>query len=140
MNNCIGKNNLWLFITFVVLVNLNLIYNLTITVIILCENASYLPDEDVFPPKLPFDALYTPTWKTIVSASVILIAVVFLFPIMLLLIVQIRNGISRMKKQIGKDSILRKSRASYISKNQINENGDKSAFLLQSNLLFYLIG
>ena len=57
VNNCIGKKNFFIFLIFIVLVAVNLIVNITISMLDLTTEYNHVYDNEVFPPTLPFDEL-----------------------------------------------------------------------------------
>jgi hypothetical protein len=83
VNNCIGKGNLYLFITFVCIVAINIIMNITVgfTTLVYDESKNPIPSKEEYPFQLPWSGFYTESARTVISAFVILIGILFLFPV-----------------------------------------------------------
>lgn len=79
VNNCIGKKNFFIFLIFIVLVALNLIVSITISTLVLTTEYNHVYDNEVFPPTLPLDELYTDTIKNVLSIIVLVVGGGFLF-------------------------------------------------------------
>ena len=82
VNNCIGKENLYLFVSFIAVVNINLVYTIAISIMSLVTDINSFSSNNTFPPPLPWSALYKDSAKTVISAAIIIIGIFFLFPVL----------------------------------------------------------
>jgi len=103
INNCIGKNNNPIFNIFLISIILNLIYNLIIQVSIWSIDDEEAKSCNAFPGKLPINELYSKAVRNLVSIVIFIVAICFMFPVIILFIINVKNSIKYcLKKRVNK--------------------------------------
>jgi hypothetical protein len=63
------------------MVAVNLIFNITITMLDLTSDNARPSSDDIFPPRLPWDYLYKEATKIVLASIVLIICLIFFFPV-----------------------------------------------------------
>jgi hypothetical protein len=110
INNCIGRNNYFMFIIFLFLLVLNLFLNIFVSIHcnIIDKKAIVIIDDEEslsnFSSKLPLVLLYSRNSKFTISVFIMCISLIFIVPILFLIGMQIQNHFSPKEVMIGKNS------------------------------------